>query len=285
MIYKPANQKIPNKFLENAYRANKDGSGICIATGTELIVEKSKDWTHEDIIRVLEANPDLPALVHFRWTTHGGNSDANTHPFSLKGGWAAAHNGVIQIPIWDPTKSDTREFLDRYVKPLIHNGVNLDNLTVIEQIGKVITTANKMAFLHFSGRSAIVNESVGNWDDGVWYSNYGYKSYATTYSGGTCGFQGNSGRLDAWLEAQRLEDWHSECSPRNGSKMLTFPKHPDNDEVEEPNELLTVEEQEAFENEVATAALGEAPVTEEELTGELTQEEEDQLLGERLWVS
>ncbi len=278
MIYKPADKKIPNKFLEAAYKANKDGSGICIATGTELIVEKSKDWTHEDIIRVLEANPDLPALVHFRWTTHGGNSDANTHPFSLKGGWAAAHNGVIQIPIWDATKSDTREFLDRYVKPLIHNGVALDNLTVIEQIGKVITTANKMAFLHFSGRSAIVNESVGHWEEGVWYSNYGYKSYSN-YSSGTTHYHGADGRLNSWLEAQRLDNWH------NGRKMLSFPNYPGPDDVEEPNELLTVEEQEAFENEMETAALGTQPVTEEELTGELTEEEENQILGDRLWVS
>jgi hypothetical protein len=43
-----------------------------------------------------------------------------------------------------------------------------------EWLAEIIGESNKLAFLSADGAVSIVSESLGHWDDGVWYSNTSY---------------------------------------------------------------------------------------------------------------
>lgn len=180
LIVKPAKQSIPFEHLENGHFYNSDGTGIAIARNNRIEIYKGADYTHKDIADILDKAHNHPAIIHFRMATHGKNTYENTHPFSVGRGWVAAHNGIIQIPTTGD-KSDTREFLDRYIKPAVRkNPFHLFQPTTIEDIATMIGNYNKIAFLHQSGVWNIANQKMGHWFGGVWYSNSSYEE--RTYS-------------------------------------------------------------------------------------------------------
>ena len=176
LIFKPAGQTIPFDHLEQGHINNSHGSGVVAATGKKLFTLKGHDYTHEDISDYIERNTDLPMIIHFRLASHGPINYSNTHPFKLPQDWAAAHNGMIDLPIMDNTKSDTREFLERYVEPVLFTEkMALMDSHLIKNLGIAVGGYNKLVFLHKTGEASIVNESSGKWIGGIWYSNDSYK--------------------------------------------------------------------------------------------------------------
>ncbi len=174
LIAKPAGISIPKEYLAEGALCNPHGTGVCYATGKKLIIEKNHLWDDSHIVDLMESLHDYPALIHFRLATHGAMNYDNTHPFEIANGWAGAHNGIIDIPIVDKTKSDTRTFFDILQVILADKRIQLDSKSVLKRIGKAVGSYNKIAFLHSSGRMGIANEDSGDWDGGAWYSNYGY---------------------------------------------------------------------------------------------------------------
>lgn len=174
LIFKPAGKRIPVEFLQNAEINNPHGSGIAIAKDNKLSIHKSAKWGADEISRVLLKNVDQPAIVHFRWATHGRPNFANTHPFQLNDNWVAAHNGVIPDVDTLDDESDTRAFLRQNVIPLLACSVRLDDKDILTLLGKTMGSANKMTFLSADGSYGIANESSGHWLNGVWYSNHTY---------------------------------------------------------------------------------------------------------------
>ena len=179
LIFKPAGVSIPMHYLANASIANPDGSGVAYAHDGRLTIEKAAKWGSDEIHEILKERESCPAIVHFRWATHGSKNHANTHPFQLNDSWVAAHNGVIPNvnPIDD--ESDTRAFLRQNVIPLLDVGVFLYDKEILELLGKTMGKSNKMTFLCADGSYGIANESSGHWKDKVWYSNHSYLSYGT----------------------------------------------------------------------------------------------------------
>ena len=130
---------------------------------------------------------DLSMIIHLRMATLGEVGTPNCHPFDLKNGFMAAHNGIIS-GYGNKDVSDTREFLKKKVTACrIMND--------LDGIGKEIGLGNKIAFMHPDGKISIANETMGHWLEGVWYSNYGYKEYTYTqddYYGYTGAWKGYS---------------------------------------------------------------------------------------------
>ncbi len=176
LLFKPAGQTVPFQYLSTAYEANPHGAGIAFADGKSVRIEKDATWNAEDIAERMEYLEENPVIVHFRYATHGSNSNNNTHPFKLPKSWAAAHNGIIDIKC-HKDESDTRAFLRSNVAPALKHGANLADQGILGLIGDTIGKNNKMAFLHGSGEYGIANEDCGHWRDGVWYSNYTYEEY------------------------------------------------------------------------------------------------------------
>ncbi len=180
LLVKPAGQSVPYQYLKNAQECNPHGSGIAFADGKTVRIEKDAKWNAEDIAERLEYLEENPVIVHFRYATHGSNTNDNTHPFKLPKRWAAAHNGIIDIKC-KGDESDTRAFLRQNVVPAINHGASLTDQRILNLIGDTIGKHNKLAFLHGSGEYGIANEDCGHWNNGIWYSNYTYEDSQPYY--------------------------------------------------------------------------------------------------------
>jgi len=240
LIFKPAGKLVPNIFLENAADRNPHGCGIAFAQNNKIVVEKSAKWGATEIAKVLEDNHEYPAIIHFRYATHGSQTKDNTHPFILNESWVAAHNGIIPSVQTKGDESDTRAFLRQRVIPLLKNNVRLDDNAILAQLGKAMGQTNKMAFLAADGSFGIANEKSGHWKDGVWYSNHSYEEYvyqvprspgfgySNKYKHQT-GFY--SGRDDYFSGSSRSSMYEDQYYPEEELENIYTKKKPDDDEV------------------------------------------------------
>lgn len=181
LVVKPQGTEVPYEYLLNADRENPHGAGLVFSDGSRNIIEKGEKWGADEIADRLSKLKDNPAIIHFRYKTHGDQNLSNTHPFKVSRKWASAHNGVISgMPCGDD-ESDTRAFLRVKVKPFLKNGRNLADCDVLDIIEKEAGPGNKLAFLHCSGKYVIANEKAGHWKNGLWMSNYSYESWHSRY--------------------------------------------------------------------------------------------------------
>jgi hypothetical protein len=162
--------------------ANPHGAGFMYADSGKVVI--SKGYTTLDALwDALEAVGPLRKLViHFRIKTHGAITPELTHPFWVsEGHLAMAHNGVIQALVNETSdlESDTavfaRKFGEAYSNPLdaIKNPFHRDMLEAY--IGY-----SKMVFMDGTGATYILNEKLGTWHKGCWYSNDRFKSFKSS---------------------------------------------------------------------------------------------------------
>ena len=88
----------------------------------------------------------------------------------------------------------TGNFAKLVLEPMLASH-NADNPALRFLIESAIGPSNKIAIMNGAGEAVIYNETSGQWQDGVWFSNSGFRPKALTYS--------------AWDD-----DWRSELSPR-----------------------------------------------------------------------
>lgn len=185
LIYCPSNRTPSREALENSAANNPDGFGWAIITdngvdGPErfgILTDKGMDSSKiiDGFLTARAAHPSMPALFHARITTHGKTGVDNCHPFLVENGTVLAHNGMLPIPERDG-KSDTHQFATEW---LPHLGVSNtlddpDNFTDLMRFA----SGSKLVVLSVDPTlrywSYIVNEHLGDWDDGIWYSNSSY---------------------------------------------------------------------------------------------------------------
>lgn len=167
LIVKPAGLTIPVEYLDNAVIQHPHGIGCAYADNGKVSITKNPNGDVNELVYLLEEIKHLPALVHFRYATHGSVSLANTHPFELPHGFAAAHNGIFHNVKTEGDESDTRAFLRTYIAPRIVSGTIASDTKIIE----ALVSGSKLALLSPAGEQTIYGEKSGTWKDGVWYSN------------------------------------------------------------------------------------------------------------------
>jgi predicted glutamine amidotransferase len=177
-IYKPADKSISLETLKICYENNDDGCGFAFINGEgKLEIFKTMEfdaWWLAYQEALLES-PDSPFLIHFRIGTHGEKSTFNCHPFWVDNNHVFMHNGtVVEAPLCpDKKRSDTQMFNDTVLKQLPENWFYSPGLkTLVEHYIK----HSKIVVMNNKGEVSIFNEKLGEWADGVWYSNTGYKS-------------------------------------------------------------------------------------------------------------
>lgn len=189
----------PNdNIIKNMFLSNKDGAGFMYTLDNKVYIKKgfmTLDAFNKAINELATTVnlKDIPMILHFRITTHGGTSSANTHPFPVtesKGllqklesttDLGMAHNGIIDIYQSDKTISDTMQYIIDIVYPL----KKLHRYFYNTYYGKALlshTADSKLAFLNQKGEIATVGDFIE--EDGMLYSNSSYKSYKvyTSYS-------------------------------------------------------------------------------------------------------
>jgi len=171
--------------LERGWDTNPDGGGFAYIDEDGIIVT-IKDMDKDSfILQYIEAHTTYgatsPFIVHMRIATHGSVSLANCHPFKVDLADEASemvmmHNGIISKVSNDIDGTDLTdtEGLAIFVLSDLHDGW-LDNAHLVSYIEDYIDYS-KLVFLTTSPQldkeMYILNESMGNWDHGVWFSNY-----------------------------------------------------------------------------------------------------------------
>jgi len=152
---------------------NPDGIGVMSAEGIRKFLGKSQAKKSLRYIRELEAN-GVEYGVHYRMATHGKVSTNNVHPFAFYGeddtlNGHMMHNGILYTTKWSTDlKSDTAVYADDVLTLAPDHGKS----DFWEEVQRDIGYGNKMLIMHESDLTfTILNEDMGQWHDGVWYSN------------------------------------------------------------------------------------------------------------------
>ena len=176
-IYKPEGKEIERETLERCYRVNPDGAGYMFHKNDKLYVKKGF-FSFADFWQSYRRDRTKECVIHFRIKTHGQINKDNCHPYLVNDKFAFVHNGIIS-GYTDNNKSDTWLFNEDVIQPFVNKWGNLGLFE--DPIKKLIESRigySKLIFMDNEGNTKIFNEDKGYWDDGVWYSNGGYKKPA-----------------------------------------------------------------------------------------------------------
>ncbi len=181
-IAKPRGRTIPISTLERCWTLNSDGAGFAWVSQGERRVSMIKglmSWSEfKSAYRASKLWRDVPMMLHFRIATHGAVLPQNTHPFWIREGeLAMAHNGCLR-GYGSATESDTAE-LARALSTLLETRpvADIANPGLVSLLHEA-TRGSKLVFLDGAGKLSIIHEDVGIVDNGVWYSNSGFRAAA-----------------------------------------------------------------------------------------------------------
>lgn len=186
---------IPNEeILQNMWRANRDGAGFMYAHNGVVNIEKGF-MTYESFysaIRKLDKKyglKNLPLIMHFRITTHGGTKPENTHPFPITDSVGVlkklnvtakigvAHNGIIDIRPREGI-SDTMEYVASQLAPLSRAMPKFyKNADLMEMVANAIG-GSRMAFMNGDGDIYTIGAFVE--EGGMRYSNRSFETPKST---------------------------------------------------------------------------------------------------------
>jgi len=166
--------RLPKSQVQNSWDNNDMGSGLLWNKDGKLNVFKSYDY-EEYLEKYNELRDDKSIgniVLHFRIATSGYNGEHNLHPFLVNDDLGFVHNGIIK-GLGNKTFSDTSEFNDM-LKKYKHNFLTceMSKFFISEYIGY-----SKLIFLDNKDKYTIINEELGKWSSGNWYSNDSYKQY------------------------------------------------------------------------------------------------------------
>ena len=169
-VVKPAGVDISEETIYNCWKSNADGAGIAYIRKKKVVIDKGYmklDKFMEAWQNLSKRYPKSPFLLHFRIRSTGSINEGQTHPFPIKNG-AMIHNGTISGTgaLYNGPKSDTELFAERFGSVLTLDFLKKHKDKIDSALGY-----NKLAFLFDSGEYVIINESIGVWSNGIWYSN------------------------------------------------------------------------------------------------------------------
>ena len=206
--------------LRNCWDGNQHGAGFMwwdAATNKVKIRKGFMKW--EDFIGAWKSqNFEVLDLViaHFRITTHGGTTPANTHPFPITSDIESlkklefecdaglAHNGIItELKPRSNDISDTMEFVATF---MANESIYINALHYsVESLVCSMFGGNKFALIK-NGELAIYNRKAFVEDNGILYSNSSFKE-RKFYYGNSYGYAGVSyGSLDSGTWLDKYED-------------------------------------------------------------------------------
>jgi hypothetical protein len=174
-INKPEGKLIPHTYLEQSFLNNDDGAGFMYAEDNQLHIEKGF-MEFDDFMNAYTKHEEKPCAVHFRIKTHGATDEANTHPFQVGKTLGFIHNGIIGNVDCssDKNMSDTHHFNQKFLTKLYKQDSNFIYKDIFHDLIAEYIGNSKLVFLNNKGTSTIVNEKLGKWENGVWYSNTSY---------------------------------------------------------------------------------------------------------------
>lgn len=174
-IYKPSGARVSKKRLSTAFRRNPHGAGFAYAKNGKVTIKKGFFSFEAFWKSYRRMSKDRAMLIHFRWATHGAHTKDNCHPFRLTPTTAMIHNGTIHGVKVANEGSDTSNFCDRMLRPLMKTHPKFIYTNHGRKILGLAIGDSKIVIMDADGSAVICNENKGHWDNDCWYSNESYK--------------------------------------------------------------------------------------------------------------
>ncbi len=174
LAIKTNGNEIPKSYLRRGFKRNPHGAGFSIIKDGKIFVSKGY-FSFEEFYKAYHPFKNEPALIHFRYMTTGRQGKLNCHPFKFgRGKYSVIHNGVIHRVEPEGERSDTAQFTYEFLNEWIKK-YSFDSKIFKRRISQFVGRANKLVLMDEMGKSIIINEDLGVWKNGVWYSNYDYR--------------------------------------------------------------------------------------------------------------
>lgn len=175
LILKPAGVRLPtSEEITRAWTRNRDGGGFSFREADGTLTLCKGIFSLESMLASMSEHltPEMEVVIHLRFSTHKGDRVKNCHPHRIDGGnlGVCSHNGVIDIN-HRKGESDTRAYIRQIIEPLMRDGGGKLTPAMLMVIGRDIGRGNKLIITPPTGPSVIINESSGQWTDGLWWSN------------------------------------------------------------------------------------------------------------------
>jgi hypothetical protein len=193
--------------IKAMWDANSDGAGFMYALDNKVYIEKGFMKLNDlnGAVALLEKRlkkkdlniNDIPMVLHFRITTHGGTTPHLTHPFPISSqekhlkaldltcDLGLVHNGIISSVPTQAGLSDTAIYIANVLTPL----ANLKSDFYMSNEGKAIMEntigASKFAFLDKDGNIETIGDfkkGTKNNTDAILFSNLSHEWDKTTFA-------------------------------------------------------------------------------------------------------
>lgn len=173
LIFKSAASSVKPAWIKEGWRCNAHGAGLAWVENGEVQIKKGY-MKLEDLEADIPLIAGKPAIIHFRIASVGNKTADNCHPFDAGGEWAMGHNGTIPNMTTVGEESDTSAFARDVLQPILDADKSAIFDTKIQKELEAKIPGSKMVLLNPLGQRVILNEHLGHWVEGVWYSNRSY---------------------------------------------------------------------------------------------------------------
>lgn len=176
IAYRPVKGKrgsnIPQAVVDTAVTRHPDGFGVAWREGKTLHHVRFGPKQKAEFVsqlRSLDKRSDMEYVAHWRYATHGPEDEAHAHPYSYvdpqEGRVLVFHNGIIDIAT-TPQESDTEVFTRDVLAHLPSAWWRYGWARYL--VGQAIGWSRLV--LMTDTETVNLQESSGNWDNGIWYS-------------------------------------------------------------------------------------------------------------------
>lgn len=179
IVVKPEKVLLTEADYRYMWKQNPDGAGIMYAENGRVVVVKGLMTFDKFFKAVKEIGQLRKMAIHFPIKTHGRVSEELTHPFWIhENSLAMMHNGVIRNVVNETSEdeSDTAVFARKLKSAYVNVLTAIQHQFHLDMIESYIGYS-KIVFMDGTGRTYILNEQMGEWDNNVWYSNDKFKSF------------------------------------------------------------------------------------------------------------
>jgi predicted glutamine amidotransferase len=222
-IFKPAGKHVSKADMKLAHAQNKDGSGFAIRHSKGIYIEKGL-WSFAEFWDRYARYQEYEPLIHFRWSTGGGVTEAMCHPFPVGNG-AVIHNGHLH-GYGSSTQSDTAEWCTSVLGPLLATMPTLLTTPAFQRmLADSIGTRNKLAIMLPDMPTVLIGN--GKTEQGIWYSNLDYrhvvrwtdKPLSTPSMPAAACYTSEESELDLW---EREEDYDTTACDNCGHGVADY---------------------------------------------------------------
>lgn len=213
IVQVPAGKSISKQQLQNCYDHNHDGWGIMFAKNNKLVTVKEVSSFDKFLATWNDVPRDAERAVHFRIKTAGEINKANCHPFMPTENIAMMHNGMIDTQLIQDKMSDTFNFVEYELKPVIAGWPSfMDDDAFRELMEEVTGGWSKLLFLDNTGKMLRVRPKAWIEREGLFYSNsnsfcvkYHYQGHGSSSYGYGAGYGENWGAGLRQTNSQKTE--------------------------------------------------------------------------------